>query len=183
LVLTIRMNDAAATVLRTLEVGVPAGSEVLGEGLRGLLATGLTDKEGALVLTAQLGGWPGAPASVPAAIAEMKWGDLTGYECKYNSFHLEDYLPIQVTTSEDGQPQISREDQVVLLRGGVLVAHAVLDLVRALPRPEAVRCIVLVNETCGIFRFHRIRPGEDWIDVEDLERYQQELAVVVDGHP
>ncbi|TDB69893.1 hypothetical protein E1165_27345 [Micromonospora sp. KC723] len=97
----------------------------------------------------------------------MGWQDLTGYECNYNSFHLEDYAPVQVTILDDGQPQISTEDQIVLLRLGMVVADAVLRLVRALPQPTAVRCIVLANDTNGTFRFHRIRPSEDWIDLED----------------
>ena len=180
--LTIRMNEAAATALQPLTATLmPTVSDALGQDLQDMLAKGLTDNEGALILTAHVGGWPAAPASVSAAIAKMNWQDLTGYECAYNSFHLEGYVPVQVTHLDEGRPQISTEDQVVLLRRGMVVADAVLRLVRALPQPTAVRCIILANDACATFRFHRIRPGEDWIDLAEMERCPGEMTVVIDS--
>ncbi|WP_433114983.1 hypothetical protein [Micromonospora sp. CA-246542] len=182
--LTIRMNEAGATALQPLAATeLPTLCDALDQDLQNLLAWGLTDNEGALIFTAHKDRWPAAPASASDAVAKMGWQDLTGYECNYNSFHLEDYAPVQVTIRDDGQPQISTDDQGVLLRLGMVVADAVLRLVRALPRPTAVRCIILANDTNGTFRFHRIRPGEDWIDLEDLERYPREMTVVVDNQP
>ena len=35
-------------------------------------------------------------------------------------------------------------------------------LVRALDPPAPVRCIVAATETDATFRFHQIRPGEQW---------------------
>ena len=136
-----------------------------------------------LARLAHIGQWPAAPASASAAVVTMGWLDLTGYECNYNSFHLEDYAPVQVTSSDDGQPRISTDDQVVLLRLGTAVADAVLGLVRVLPQPTPVRCVILANDTNGTFRFHRIRPGEDWIDLENLDRDSRDMTVIIDGHP
>ncbi|SIN30800.1 hypothetical protein SAMN04489832_5168 [Micromonospora cremea] len=182
--LTIRMNEAAVTALQPLAADdLPTVGGTLDQDLQDMLAQGLTDNEGALIFTAHIGQWPAAPASVPAAVAKMGWRDLTGYECNYNSFHLEDHAPVKVTILDDGQLQINTEGQVVLLRLGMVVADAVLRLVRALPQPTAVRCIILANDTNSTFRFHRIRPGEDWIDLEDLERYPREMTVVLDSHP
>ncbi|MGW1449682.1 hypothetical protein ACWCO3_15550 [Micromonospora sp. NPDC002411] len=179
--LTIRMNEAAATALRPLTGSdVPTGT--LDQDLEDRLAQGLTDNEGALIFTTHVGQWPAAPASASAALVTMGWRDLTGYECNYNSFHLQDHAPVQATILDDGQPQISDDDRLVLLRLGMAVAAAVLRLVRTQAHPTAVRCIVLVNDTNGTFRFHRIRPDESWIDLDDLERYPREMTVVIDSH-
>lgn len=112
----------------------------------------------------------------------MGWQDLTGYECNVNAIHLEDYALIHVATLDGGQPQIRYEDQIVLLRLGLVVADDVSGLVQALPEPVPVRCIVNANDTAATFRFHQIRSGEDWADLE-LDRYQADMMVVIDRHP
>ncbi|MEU7841718.1 hypothetical protein AB0B39_12260 [Micromonospora sp. NPDC049114] len=49
--------------------------------------------------------------------------------------------------------------------------------------PDTWRRSILANDTTAAFRFRQIRSGEDWIDLEDLERYPKEFAVVIDSHP
>jgi hypothetical protein len=69
-------------------------------------------------------------------------------------------VPVHVGSLEDGEPVISDVDQVLILRHGLGFALEIVRLVRALPEPVAVRCIVGANSTNGTFRFHRARRGE-----------------------
>jgi hypothetical protein len=108
--------------------------------------------------------------------------DLTGWECATSSFHLDDVVPVQVGSLEDGEPVISEADQVVMLRHGLGFAVEVVRLVRALPEPVAVRCIVGANSTNGTFRFHRARRGESWLN-PDVDNYPQDKLIVVDSGP
>lgn len=91
-------------------------------------------------------------------------------------------VPVQVESLEDGEPVISEADQAVVLRHGVRFAPEVVKLVRALPEPVAVRCIVSANSTNGTFRLHRARPGESWLN-PDVHAYVQDKLVVVDSGP
>ncbi|MFF3671843.1 hypothetical protein, partial [Microtetraspora malaysiensis] len=116
---TIRMNEAAASALQPLApADQPSAVPVVGQGLRDKLAQGLTYNEGALTFADHVGQWAAQP-SVSAAIAEMGWQDLTGYEGNVNAFHLEDYAPVHVAILDGGRPQIRYEDQVMLLRLGL----------------------------------------------------------------
>lgn len=56
-------------------------------------------------------------------------------------------VPVHVGSLEDGEPVIDEVDQVVMLRHGLGFALEVVRLVRALPEPVAVRCIVGAKET------------------------------------
>ncbi|MEU8358086.1 hypothetical protein AB0C27_18920 [Nonomuraea sp. NPDC048882] len=68
--LTIRMNEAAASTLRPLaSVGLPPAVPSLSQGLRDKFTRGLTYNEGAWIFTEHVGQWVGAPASASAAIA------------------------------------------------------------------------------------------------------------------
>lgn len=73
-------------------------------------------------------------------------------------------------------------DQVVMLRHGWGFALAVARLVRALPEPVAVRCIVGVNSTNGTFKFHQARRGESWLS-PDVDTYSLDKMIVVDSGP
>ncbi|WP_231114615.1 hypothetical protein [Lentzea aerocolonigenes] len=75
---------------------------------------------------------------------------------------------------------ISEAGQVVMLRHGLGLALEVVRLVRALPEPVAVRCIVSANSTNGTFRFHRARPGESWLG-PDVDDYSGDKLIVVDS--
>ncbi|MFI7282401.1 hypothetical protein ACIBOV_19295 [Micromonospora chersina] len=172
-VLTIGMNESAAAALHPLR---PAAA-LLGAELPDELSRGVVESEGALVFAAHRSS--GSPTE---AIARMGWPDLTHYECQVNSFHLEDYAPVEVTLLEDGQPQIGHADQVTLLRLGLAVTDAVCGLVRAAIPGTPIRCIISANDTNGVFRFHRIRSGERW-GVHDLDQYRSDMVVTVDDQP
>ncbi|MGI5491445.1 hypothetical protein [Microtetraspora malaysiensis] len=179
---TIRMNEAAASALQPLAPADPASAvPVVSQGLRDKFAQGLTYNEGALTFAEHVGQWA-ALASVSAAIAEMGWQDLTGYEGNVNAFHLEDYAPVHAVILDGGQPRIAYEDRVMLLRLGLVVADSVFGLIQALPEPVPVRCVIAANDAGATFRFHQIRSGEDWVNLE-LDRYQVDMVVVIDRHP
>jgi len=139
----------------------------LAPGLRTLLAQGVVRHGPALVFSRHAGEAPDE-------------ADPTGWECARNSVHLGDVVPVHIGSLPDGGPVIDEADQVVLLRHGVRFALEVVRLVRALPEPVPVRCIVSANNTNGTFRFHRIRPGGSWL-AEDLDAYRQEKLIVLDS--
>ncbi|MEV4224754.1 hypothetical protein [Nonomuraea sp. NPDC049725] len=85
--------------------------------------------------------------------------------------------------SFDGQPQISLEDQALLLRLGLAVAEGVFALIRALPELVPVRCVISANDTCVVFRFHQIRTGDEWIDGILRNRDDPDMIVVAERHP
>jgi hypothetical protein len=77
----------------------------------------------------------------------------------------------------DAVPVLDRDD-----RGdGQRLAFAMrfAGLVRGLPEPAPVRCIINANETCATFRFHQVRPGETWHQ-EDLDSYEFDRMIVID---
>lgn len=111
----------------------------------------------------------------------MPTSDLTGWERSDSSFHLEDVVPVAVAIS-DGVPAIADEGQRTLLLHGLAFALALSRSVYAVDPPRAFRCIIAVNRTNGTFRFHQIRPGEDW-NVPDLDSYLSDKMVVLDIEP
>lgn len=168
------MNEAAAEGLALLSgwdaVAPPGG---LAPGLQEIADKGVELRGEVVVWTGGAKWAPQPPGGFP---------DLTGWECFVNSFHLEDEVPVRKTTSPDGQPSVSEQDQLTLLRHGVTLGLLVCRAAAALARPVPVRCVVAVNDTNGTFRFHRIRPGEDWV-LPDLDSYRREKVVVIDVEP
>jgi hypothetical protein len=161
--LTVRMNDAAAA-----DLGMFGGAVTLTEGLREIVAAGIEVRGDVVV-------WPGG--AVWAGSPPGRFPDLTGWECHASSFHLEDVVAVDVVVDDDGAPSISYADQLVLLRHGVAFALEICRLAAA--KKLSLRCVVSTNETNGTFRFHRIRPGEEWTR-PNLDDYEQERIVVVD---
>lgn len=82
----------------------------LAPGLRGLLAEGITRRGEALTWAKSAGDAGGAPSF---------FGHLTGWESADSSFHLEDYVPVDVRITDDA-PQISEHDQRILLLHGII---------------------------------------------------------------
>ncbi|MEV7121713.1 hypothetical protein [Kitasatospora griseola] len=170
--LSLTMNDAAAEIL------VPVGGTILtppgglAPGLRGLLAEGIIRRRDVLTWANSTGNANGAPSF---------FGDLTGWECADSSFHLEDYVPVDVQIIDDA-PQISEDDQRILLLHGVAFAMEFRRLVIELDGPGPVRCIVGASETNATFRFHQIRAGESWHN-PDLDSYRMDRMVVFDIKP
>lgn len=122
-----------------------------------------------------------ADSTADADNAPSFFPDLTGWECNDSSFHLEDFVPVDVVTIDD-QPSIGEDGQRILLLRGVALAAAIGRLVHGLDPPTPVRCIVGVNETNATFRFDRIRVGERW-NSPHLDDYRQDKMIVVDIEP
>lgn len=167
------MNDAAieATgLLSGLAAVEPPGG----------LAPGLRERAaGGIVRWGQVLTWAGSDGgseTVPSAT-----GDLTGWECSDSSFHLEDVVPVEVVI-DDRVPAIAEEGQRILLLQGLAFALAFSRSVYALDPPSPVRCIIGVNGTNGTFRFHQIRPGENW-NLPDLDSYLGGKMIVLDIDP
>ncbi|MCP2331672.1 MULTISPECIES: hypothetical protein [Actinoalloteichus] len=171
--LNIRMNEVA---VRALEPGGLAGATPVAElapELREVLDEGIVRAGPALVFARRA-----TRAHAPHAATE----DLTAWECATNEIHLDDVVPVDVGCLEDGEPVISEADQVRMSRHGLGFALEVVRLVRALPEPVAVRCIVGANSTNGTFRFHRARPGESWLG-PDVDGFLGDKLIVVDSGP
>lgn len=172
-VLNIRMNDLAIEACGQLAVPIAVPALELAPDLRELVADGVV-RHGAALAFARDAERVKAPRSGAP--------DLTGWECSTSSFHLDDVVPVHVGLLEDGEPVISVADQVLMLRHGLGFALEVVRLVRALPEPVAVRCIVGANSTNGTFRFHRARRGESWLN-PDIDAYSLDKLIVVDSGP
>jgi hypothetical protein len=180
----VRVIKFNARAYAALEVGTRSlfGSQTLDEALEDLLAGGVIRHQEALIFAKHRGIWPGAPTNVLKALQHMGWRDLTMYECQYNSFHLEDVAAVTVAITDDFEPVISDEDQITLLRIGLLVAERVIQLVRDIEPATPVRCIISANTTNATFRFHEIRSGESWV-YDDLDTYRDDLMIVADDQP
>ncbi|WP_197288742.1 hypothetical protein [Nocardia sp. NRRL S-836] len=170
--LNIRMNEVAIEALGQagLVCAVPAAE--LAPELRELVAEGIVRHGSALAFARHAARVPAPRSGGP---------DLTAWECATSSFHLDDVVPVEVGSLED-EPVISEADQVVMLRHGLGFALEVVRLVRALPEPVAVRCIVGANSTNGTFRFHRARRGESWMS-PDVDDFLGDKLIVVDSGP
>lgn len=167
------MNDAAVEALRLLSgLGALAPPDGLSPDLRERAARGIVRRGEVLTWADSTGGAADAPSFFP---------DLTAWECSDTSFHLEDSVPVEVATVDDA-PVISEEDQRILLLHGVAFAMEFSQQVYALDPPSPVRCILGANETNASFRFHQIRPGENW-NLPDLDGYRSEKMVVIDIEP
>ncbi len=167
------MNDAAVKALRLpngLEALAPPGG--LSPDLRARAARGIVRCGEVLTWADSTGGAADAPSFFP---------DLTAWECSDSSFHLEDFVSVEVATVDDA-PVISEEDQQTLLLHGVAFALEVSKCVYTLDPPSRVRCILGANETNATFRFHQIRPGENW-NMSDLDGYRFDKLVVIDIEP
>ncbi|WP_433729647.1 hypothetical protein ACQP0C_00935 [Nocardia sp. CA-129566] len=171
--LTVKMNDLAATTLAVL-------SGFGGMEPSGGLAAGLCEQAGhGIVRRGGVVTWADSTADV--GNAPSFFPDLSGWEASDSSFHLEDFVSVGVAVVDD-QPLIDEGDQRILLMHGVTLARVMSRLVYELDPPTAVRFIVGANETNATFRFHRIRSGESW-NTPDLDSYQQDKLVVVDVEP
>jgi hypothetical protein len=172
-VLNIRMNELAIGALARAGLADAVAAPELAPRLRTLEAEGVV-RHGAALTFARYADHGDAPR--PDSL------DLTGWECTTNSFHLDDVVPVHVESSVDGEPVINEADQVAMLRHGWGFALAVVRLVRELPEPVAVRCIVGANSTNGTFRFHQARRGEPWL-APDVDTYPLDKLIVVDSGP
>lgn len=175
------MNDEAARALDLFTGSGPVGSGVeLDDQLREMVVRGLIHDDGALVFAGTDFGVARRRSGAGAAMARMGW-DLTQYECQATSFHLDDHAPVTVT-DVDGGPWIDHDDRVIMLRLGLQLAGEVGRLVRGLPEPASVRCIISAGSTNGTFRFHQLRGDRSWV-ADNLDDYREEMMITVDIVP
>ncbi|MEU6413783.1 hypothetical protein [Microbispora sp. NPDC046933] len=171
--ITVRMNDAAAEALGFPQHDLGLAGVDAADLQRLLLGGGLVrDRSGALFA-------PGYSHE----LSPHDHIDLTGVECDANSRHLDDHPDVVVSIDDLRRPQVGRDHQIHMLRQGIVLSGTVHALARRLPDRPPVRCITAANETNGTFRFHQIRAGEEWIRLDDLDGYADEMIVVIDATP
>jgi hypothetical protein len=166
-----RLNEAAARGLSYVPFAAIGGLEDVDAGeLAARIAAGrlARDQRGGLFV-------PGLSFGAPDSF------ELMDREAQRNCWHLDDHPTIHVEVDEDGQPHISVEHQVHMLKQGVQLSRLVLDLALDLPDRPAICCITGANDTNGTFRFHQLRPGDAWLS-DDLDQYRSEMLVVVERH-
>ncbi|MBX6383203.1 MAG: hypothetical protein IRZ07_09560 [Microbispora sp.] len=144
------MNDSVVRLLGVLNgpatLEPPGG---LAPGLQERIERGIVRRGQVLARADSVGKAEGAPSF---------FRDLTAWECADSSFHLEDFVPVEVATVDDA-PFIAEDDQRILLLHGLAFARRFCRLVYALDPPSPVRCIIGANETNATFRFHLlVRP-------------------------
>ncbi|WP_225730043.1 MULTISPECIES: hypothetical protein [unclassified Nocardia] len=171
--LTLKMSDAAVKVLGVLDgftgLEPPAG---LAAELRPHVESGFSQHDDVIT-------WADSSAVVDKSARQHF--DLTGWECAASLLHLEDYVPVTVG-HHDGRPIIAEADQRVLLQHGIALARTLASQVYTLVPRIGVRFIIDANDSNATFRFHRIRPGEEW-NLPDLDTYINSKPVVVDIEP
>jgi hypothetical protein len=172
-VLTLKLNDAAVQslgVTNGMQGTAPPGG--LSVGLQRRIDRGITRRGAVLTWADSVGAAAGAPSF---------FNDLTAWECADSSFHIEDFVPVDVAIVDDA-PLVADSDQRVLLLHGLAFALQFSRLVYALDPPSPVRCIIGANDTNATFRFHQVRQGEQW-NTPDLDSYRQDKMIVVDIDP
>jgi hypothetical protein len=173
--LSIQVTDAAARLLGVhggLLPALPPGG--LAAGLEGILKRGIVRRERVLTWAGSAGGAAGSPSFFP---------DLTAWEFSDSSFHLDDFVPVDVAIIDDA-PVISEAAQRTLLIQGLGFAIRFACLVRDLDEPGPVRCITGANDTNATFRFHQVRAGEHWNDPDpDPDSYKLDKVIVIDIVP
>jgi hypothetical protein len=128
-VLTLKLNDAAVQALDVtngMQGTAPPGG--LSVGLQRRIDRGITRRGAVLTWADSVGATEGAPSF---------FNDLTAWECADSSFHIEDYVPVDVATVDDA-PMICDSDQRVLLLHGLAFALQFRRLVYALDPPSPV---------------------------------------------
>jgi hypothetical protein len=129
----------------------------LPSGLQAILDAGIHLHEGIWVFRAMEGR--------RTSIMPTMFPDATGYECLLNKFHIEDYL-------NSGEEQVPVESQ---LSYGFRFIQL---LQQQLPREERFTLILSCDDERCVLRFHKTRPGEQWL-AENLEAYQEEAILEV----
>jgi len=172
-VLTLKLNDAAVHLLGVtngMQGTAPPGG--LAVGLQRRIDRGIARRGAVLTWADSVGSAAGAPSF---------FNDLTAWECADSSFHIEEFVSVDVATVDDA-PLISDSNQRVLLLHGLAFALQFSRLVYALDPPSPVRGIIGANDTNATFRFHQVRQAEQW-NTSDLDSYRQDKMIVVDIEP
>ncbi|WP_378741182.1 hypothetical protein [Nocardia brasiliensis] len=171
--ISVQMNDAAADSLGTLAaVGVADAFDGLVPELRELAQAGVVRCGEVVVFADHVD-----RASRPLG----NFCDLTQWEVDVSSFHLDDVVTVNKGLRDElGAPVISEVDQRRMLIQGLMLALCIARCGHTLEEPVALRCIVGTNSTCGTFRFHRVRTGEQWHSSDLDYGMPEEKVIVVD---
>ena len=128
-----------------------------------LLASHIEERDGVFLFTT-------FDRSVPSSTS--RFGDLTGCECAINHVHLEDFV----------EPT-NHKDRETLFKSGISFAYRLKEkLISTFPQ-ERFRIILSYNlndPPACVVRFHKVRAGENWIKLDDLEGYESEAVMVMD---
>lgn len=169
-VISVRFNDKAARALGFPFDAVDLAGVDPGELGRRLTAGGLArDERGGLFV-------PALSFNVP------DFPDLTYRECQRNSWHLHDHPDVHVEVDEDGAPHVTYEDQVHMLKQGIVLSHIVRDLpmpFRTGRQPAASPGPTTPTERSVSISY---APGERWIN-DDLDGYLEDMIIVIENQP
>ena len=159
-----RTNTWMSKLLQQYEIGEDYSQELIPE-LRALLDAGFHVRDGAY-LFARLENTVGEPPE--------QFEDLTGYECAVNHFHPDFYL----------DPP-DHENTELVLKNGVAFVHALARKLRGSFPGVPFRIILDYSDetndwlmSCTI-RFHKVRPAEEWIKLDDLDGYKTGAILIV----
>jgi hypothetical protein len=100
--------------------------------------------------------------------------DQTGFEALHSKVHLDSYFPDTTDISELARSGL---DFAFFLRKGLLESK-VSGPFRIIASVHEADAELTVPATCTV-RFHKVRPGQSWLN-DDLESYRQEALMVMD---
>ncbi len=167
------MNNEAAEALATLhELSTPEQPARLMSGLRAMARKGITRR-------GDVWTWSGSHAD--AEQAPHGFPNLTEWEAAHNLMPLEGFIRLH-SRALFGSAIVSEADQRLLLRHGFAFAFEFARFVRSLDPPVSIRAILSASADGVIFRFHEIRPGEQW-DPTGPWAYRPHKMVKIDIKP
>lgn len=93
-------------------------------------------------------------------ISRADFVDDTGYECFINSIHIDDYV------------------EANCLSQAIMYAQRLIEMWASLYRELPLEVIISSTDIGVNIRFHKLRKGENWINLNDLEKFQESLIVI-----
>jgi hypothetical protein len=167
-----RMNDAAVEAMAALALTGEEHPEKLVSNLQRTVERGIERRD--QVLT-----WAGSRAD--SARATEHSGCLTGWETGHNWVPLEGFIGVH-SNALYGLDKLTEAQERLLLRHGFDFLVKFSALARALDPPVPIRCILAGSEDSVTFRFHQIRPAENW-DPDGPWSFRPEKLIVADLLP
>jgi len=102
--------------------------------------------------------------------------DETGFECRLSKVHLDAFVDAEVPLSELARIGCA---YAMYLRQALLGSHVSGDF-RIIVSAQMPDPGLQVGNVCTV-RFHKVRPGQTWLD-DDLEAYKEEAIGVFEFH-
>lgn len=148
-----RMNQSMMDLYRNIRTSVQNPKRPLQPPLASLLAAGIVEQDSCLLLAALV--------NINTNATKHSFPDLTGYECFLNHLHVSDYVD-------------SGEVLIQGLKFGFQLAKQL--------RPFSSSSTVILSADPAsedvVIRFHKNRPGEQWLS-DDLDQYSEEALMVL----